>query len=117
MNTSALASMFSISALSASLRQVEDHGFLAAIEPDEIGALAARQPVIAAREVALGPLDLDHARARIGEPARAGRRRDRLLERDDEKAFEGEHQYDLGRPSTCSARYDRIRLVEIGATE
>ena len=25
-------------------------------------------------------------------------------------------QYDLGNPSTCSARYDRIRLVEIGAT-
>src|SRR5262249_59501970 len=25
-------------------------------------------------------------------------------------------QYDLGRPSTCSARYDRMRLVEIGAT-
>ena len=25
-------------------------------------------------------------------------------------------QYDLGNPSTCSARYDRIKLVEIGAT-
>src|SRR5205085_5360193 len=26
-------------------------------------------------------------------------------------------QYDLGSPSTCSARYERMRFVEIGATE
>ena len=81
--------MLSISALSRLLRQVEDDRFLAAVEPDEIGALAARQPVVAAREIALGALDLDHACAGIREPAGAGRRRDRLLERDDEETFEG----------------------------
>ena len=26
------------------------------------------------------------------------------------------HQYERGKPSTCSATYERIRLVEIGAT-
>ena len=49
-----------------------------------------RERVVAAREIAFGPLDLDHARAGIGEPAGAGRRRDRLFQRDDEQAFEGE---------------------------
>src|SRR5262249_57788886 len=37
----------------------------------------------------LGPLDLDHARARVGHPAGAGRRRHCLFDRDDEKAVEG----------------------------
>ena len=104
MNTSAFASIFSSSALSSGLGEVEDDRLLAAIEPDEIGALAARELVVAAREVALRPLDLDHARAGIREPARAGRRRDRLFERHDEEAFERQHQYDLGKSSTCSAR-------------
>src|SRR6185295_14551459 len=34
-----------------------------------------------------------------------------------EQAARSAHQYDLGSSSTCSARNDRIRLVEIGATE
>ena len=44
--------------------------------------------------------------------------RDSLFERDYKEAFkrESHDQYDLGKPSTCSARYDRIRLVETGAT-
>jgi hypothetical protein len=46
--------------------------------------------VVAAREVAFRPLDLDHPRAGIGEPARAHRRRDRLFERNDKEAGEGE---------------------------
>ena len=87
--------------------EVEHQRFLAAVEPDEIRALAgtnsirrvvfflrakltrSRQLVVAAGEVALGPLDLDHARAGIGEAAGAHRRRHRLLERDDEKAGQG----------------------------
>ncbi len=87
------------------LGQIEHDQFLAAIEPDEIAALAVHEVVVAAREIALRPLDLDDARAGIGEPARAHRRRDRLFERDDEKAGEGKRftQYDLGSPSTCSA--------------
>src|SRR6185295_2736989 len=100
------------------LGQVEDNRLLAAVKPDEVGALAVRERVVSAREITLRPLDLDHARARVREAARAGRRRDRLFERDDEKAFKREgHQYDRGKPRTCSARYERTRLVEIGATE
>ena len=90
-------------------RKIEHQRFLAAVEPDEIGALAvtlggiraftpvllrnklprSRQLVVAAGEVALGPLDLDHARAGIGEAAGAHRRRHRLLERNNEKTGQG----------------------------
>ncbi len=86
-------------------REIEHHRFFAAIEPDEIAALAMHQIVVAAGEVAFGPFDLDDAGAGIGQAARAHRRRDRLFERDDEQAGEGEDaaQYDLGKPSTCSA--------------
>ena len=89
MNTSALASMLLQQRLVVRLGEIEDDRLLAAVEPDEIGALAARQRVVAAREIAFRPLDLDHARAGIREPARAGRRRDRLFERDDEEALRG----------------------------
>jgi hypothetical protein len=100
------------------LGQVEDNRSLAAVEPDEIGALALRQRVIAACEIALRPFDLDDARTGVREAASAQRGRHRLIHRNNEQAFEGEcHQYDRGKPSTCSARYERIRLVEIGATE
>ena len=71
------------------LGEIEHHGFLAAVEPDEIAALAERQVVIAAREIAVRPLDLDHPRAGIGEPAAAHRRRHRLFERHHEEAGEG----------------------------
>jgi hypothetical protein len=117
--------------LVAVAREIEHQRLLAAIEPDEIGALAGntvsaftrvfvsntsaftrvflfnvraftpvfflksaftpvrvrfRQLVVAAREVALGPLDLDHARAGIGEAAGAHGRRHRLLDRDHQQA-------------------------------
>ena len=87
------------------LAEIEHDQFLAAVEPDEIAAFAVHEVVIAAREVAFRPLDLDDARAGVGQPAGAHRRRDRLLERDDEEAGKGEDvaQYDLGNPSTCSA--------------
>ena len=88
MNTSALASIASSSALSSGLVRSSTTRFLAAVEPDEIGALALRQRVIAAREIALRPLDLDDARAGVGEAARAHRRGDGLFERDDENAFQ-----------------------------
>ena len=108
-NTSALASMRRQHGLVVVAREIEHQRFLAAVEPDEIRALAVtlggiraftpvllrnklarlRQLVVAAGEVALGPLDLDHARAGIGEAAGAHRRRHRLLERNDEKAGQG----------------------------
>ena len=114
--------------LVAGLGEIEHHRFLAAVEPDEIAALAVREVVVGAGEIAFRPLDLDHARPGIREPACAHRRGDSLFERDDEKSGQGEghgflysrrrrpFQYDRGRPSTCSARYDKTRLVEIGAT-
>jgi len=74
-------------------REIEHQRFLAAVEPDEIRALAGamtvagfRQLVVVAREVALGPLDLDHARPGVGEPASAHGRRHRLLQRHHQQA-------------------------------
>jgi hypothetical protein len=82
---------------------------------------ATRSSYARAKSPLPGPFDLDHARSLVGELAGAERRGDRVLERDDGDAFERSHrvaghQNDLGRPSTCSATYERIRLVEIGAT-
>ena len=68
-NTSALASMASSSALSSGLREIEHDRFLAAVEPDEIRALAVHDVIVVAREIALRPLDLDDARAGVGQPA------------------------------------------------
>ncbi len=52
------------------LLQVEDGRLLAAVEPDERGALAVDISVVTAGEVALGPLHLDDGRAGVGEAAR-----------------------------------------------
>ena len=46
--------------------------------------------IVIAAEIAFRPLDLDHARARVREPAGAHRRRDGLFERDDEEAGQWE---------------------------
>jgi hypothetical protein len=97
--------------------EVERDRLLAAVEPDEIGALAVHDMVVAAGEIALFALDLDHPRAGIGEAGGAERRGDRLLERDNRDPFERQgHQKLFGRPSTCVATWLRIKLVEIGAT-
>ncbi len=87
------------------LAEIEHHRLFAAIEPDEITALAVNQIVVAAGEIALETLDLDDARAGIRQPAGAHRRRDRLFQRDDEQAGKWSvlAQYDLGSPKTCSA--------------
>jgi hypothetical protein len=63
---------------------VGDQALLAAVEPDEIAGQAVGGLVVAAREVAFGALDLDDARAGVGEAGRTVRRRDRLFERDDQ---------------------------------
>jgi hypothetical protein len=65
--------------------EIEHHRFLAAIEPNEIAALAMHQRVVAAREVAFRPFDLENARARIGKPASTHRRSHGLFERNDEQ--------------------------------
>ena len=92
-NTSAFAIMAANSFLSSSLVEIENDRFLAAIEPDEVGALAVHDMIVAAREIAFRTLHLDHARAGIRHPAGALRRRDRLFERDDEDAGEREGSF------------------------
>ena len=51
-------------------------------------ALPLHDGVVVAREIALGALELDHARAGIGQLAGCERRGDRLVEREDEGAGE-----------------------------
>ena len=45
---------------------VEDEGFLAPAEPDEIAALPPGGAIVAPGEIALGPLDLDDPGAGVG---------------------------------------------------
>ena len=69
--------------------EVELDAFLAAVEPDEVGGLAVYGRVVAAGEVACaGPLDLDHARAEVGELPGGERRGDRMLQGDHEDAVQ-----------------------------
>ena len=105
-STSARATALASTSAAPRMLEVERQAFLRAVGPDEVRGQAAHALVVAAREVAdAGALDLDHARAEVGELARAERRRDRVLERDDGDAIERScaHQNDRGRPSTCSA--------------
>ena len=68
---------------------VERQAFLGAIDPDEMrGQALDRMVVVARRVAAVGPLDLDHARAELGELARAERPGDDLLECDDRDSVE-----------------------------
>ena len=71
---------------------VERQAFLAAVGPDEVRRQPVHALVVAAREVARArPLDLDHTRAEIGKLARTKRRRDRVLEGDNEGSGKGQH--------------------------
>ena len=101
-------------------REIDDHGILAAVEPDEIAALALGRGIIAAGKIALRPLHLDDMRAGIRQPRAAERRGDRLFDGDDDQSFKRQHGFVLSRSGACRAharrRYDRMRLVEIGAT-
>lgn len=86
------------------LPQVDPAGFLAPVDPDEIGGLALGEGVIAAREIAFRPLQLDHACAGIGELAARDRRGHRLLQRDHDDSFERiRHRHPLGRVERKSA--------------
>jgi len=64
-------------------REIDHHRILAAVEPDEIAALALGSRVIAAGEIALRPFDLDDMRAGIGQARAAERRGDRLFDGND----------------------------------
>src|SRR5690606_5445550 len=67
---------------------VDGERLLAPVQPDEIGAEAVDIVVVIPGEVAVLPLQLDHARARVGEPAAEEGSGHGLLERDDENAVE-----------------------------
>ena len=80
--------------------EVQRQRLLGAVQPDEVAGQAAHGRVVATRKVAdLWPLDLDHARAKIGQLASRKRRRDCLLQGDDRDAFEWQHSSAL--PSLC----------------
>ncbi len=105
--------------------EIERHRLLRSIQPDEVAREPFHRRVVMACEVAfVRTLDLDDARAEVGELPRRERRGHRLLDGDNGDALQGSghqrsasrHQYDLGSPRTCSATYARIRFVEIGAT-
>ena len=86
--------------------QVEAEAFLAAVGPDEVRGQAFDARVVGAREgTDAVPLDLEHARAEVGQLAGAERRRDGVLEGDGGDACERLHrvQKERGSPSRCSA--------------
>ena len=62
--------------------------FLAAIEPDEVRALPEHHVVVFAREVALGPLELDDAGPRVRQAPGSHGCRHGLIDRHDEGAGE-----------------------------
>ena len=85
--------------------QIQRQGFLGSVEPHKVAGLPSHDGIVAAREISdLGALDLDHARAQIRQLPRGERRGDGLLQGHDRDSRERQHQYDLGRPRTCSAR-------------
>src|SRR5262245_38552326 len=62
---------------------IERETFFRAIDPDEMRGEPVDGVIVMPRRIAgVGPLDLDHARAELGELARAERTRDDLLERE-----------------------------------
>ena len=73
----------------APLLDVDDQTFLAPVEPDEIAREAVHRRVIAAREISLRPLKLDHPRPGVGEARGTVGRGDGLFQRDDKQPLEG----------------------------
>ena len=89
--------------------EIDHHGILAAVEPDEIAALALGRGVIAAGEIALGPLHLDDMGAGIRQPRRAERRGDRLFDGNDGQSLQAAACWLLSRSGACRARARRRR--------
>ena len=100
------------------LLQVQGDRLFGAVDPDEVAGEPLHDGIVGAGEVSdPWTLHLDDPRAQVGELARGERCGYRLLQRDHGYARERQrHQKDLGRPRTCSATWERIRFVEIGAT-
>ena len=75
------------------LLEIEREGLLVAVDAEEIRAFGAdeRRSPPARIVAAAGLLDLDHARAHVGEQHRAERARQHAREVDDEQAFQWRH--------------------------
>ena len=112
------------------LFEVEREAFLGAVDPGEMRRHAVHARVVGAREIArTGALDLDDARAEVGELARAKRRGDRMFERDDGDAVErSDHgvlaserprqpEHMLGHVGIDEVGRDRRNLVQPGLAE
>ena len=84
------------------LLDVGDEALLAPIQPNELAREPLDRRIVAAREIALGALDLDDPGTGVCEPRGAVGRSDRLFERDHQQAGER-----LGRVTRYRA--DRIR--------
>ena len=121
-NTSAFATSLARISPRRRMLHVERQAFLGAVGPDEMRGQALHRAVVAARGVAdAGALDLDHARAELGELARGERPGDDLLERDYGDAFERPHveahreagERQAGQPRAPGfARAHRMRVGE-----
>ena len=69
-----------------------------------MGRLAVGNRIIGTGKIAARSFHLDDTGTGIGQPRGGKRGRDRLVHGNHENAVQGPgHQYDLGRPSTCSA--------------
>jgi len=73
----------------ARIFHVEDDRLLPPVQPDEVRRLPVHRPVVPAREVAAGALDLDNPRPQVGELPGGERRGHRLLQRNHGKAASG----------------------------
>ena len=107
--------------------EVDHHGILAAVEPDEIAALSLCRRIVAARKIAFRPLHLDDMGARVGQPRAAERRGDRLFNGDDGQSFKRQHllfsvrarhaQHVLGEVRQDEIGRNRRHLIEPGLAE
>ena len=68
--------------------EVGDDRLLAAVEPHEVRAQPVDERVVGAREIALGPLQLDHPRPGVGQLAARHRRGNGLVEREHQRSCE-----------------------------
>src|ERR1700740_1147009 len=84
--------------------EIDHHGILAAVEPDEIASLSLGGGSVAAGKIALGALDLDDMGAGVRQPRTAERCCDRLFDGDDGYSLERQHLFILSRSAACPAR-------------
>ena len=98
-------------------RDVERDASFPTVEPRKVCRFPAHHPVVRSRRVAdTRAFNLYDIRAHVGQLARAERPGHCLFQRHNSQSGEREGQNDLGISNTCSPMYDRMRLVDTGAT-